>query len=127
MLETFIAAQIIYRNIAIDMGLSKTQQFTSEQNELAEMAKVLGHPARIAILQYLSTRNNCVCGSIVNEIGLAQATVSQHLKALKAAGFIQGNVNGVSTCYCLNPAQLSKANSLISGLLASCCSATNCC
>ena len=109
------------------MGLTKEDKFTVEQNELAEMAKALGHPARIAIMQYLATRDSCVCGSIVDEIGLAQATVSQHLKALKEAGFIQGNVNGVSTCYCVNPIQLTKSNSLISSLLLSCCSPTDCC
>ena len=109
------------------MGLTKKDKFTSEQNELAEMAKVLGHPARIAIMQYLATQDSCVCGSIVDEIGLAQATVSQHLKALKEAGFIQGNVNGVSTCYCVNSTQLTKANSLISNLLLSCCSPTDGC
>ncbi len=108
------------------MGTTKSDKFTNEQNQLAEMAKVLGHPARIAILQYLSTQESCVCGSIVNEIGLAQATVSQHLKALKEAGFIKGNVDGVSTCYCLNTTHLVKANSLLSGLLNSCCSPTCC-
>ena len=109
------------------MGLTKSDKFTTEQNELAEMAKVLGHPARIAILQYLATQESCVCGSIVDEVGLAQATVSQHLKALKTAGFIQGNVDGVSTCYCLNQNHLTKANSLLSGLLLKCCTPSNCC
>ena len=109
------------------MGLTKSDKFTTEQNELAEMAKVLGHPARIAILQYLATQESCVCGSIVDEVGLAQATVSQHLKALKTAGFIQGNVDGASTCYCLNQNQLSKANSLLSSLLSNCCTPLNCC
>ena len=73
------------------MGTTKSDIFTTEQNQVAEMAKALGHPARVAILQYLATQNSCVCGSIVSEIGLAQATVSQHLKALKEAGFIQGS------------------------------------
>jgi len=108
------------------MGTTKSNIFTTEQNELAEMAKVLGHPARIAILQYLSSQNSCVCGSIVNEIGLAQATVSQHLKALKNAGFIQGSVEGVSTCYCINGTHLEKANRLLSSLLSDCCK-PNCC
>ena len=90
------------------MGLTKSTQFSQKQNELAEMAKALGHPARIAILQYLSTQKSCVCGSIVNEVGLAQATVSQHLKALKDAGLIQGTVEGVSTCYCLNTTKIAS-------------------
>jgi len=109
------------------MGVTKTDQFTVEQNRLAEMAKVLGHPARIAILQYLAMQKSCVCGNIVNEIGLAQATVSQHLKALKDAEFIQGNVDGVSTCYCLNTDKLTSANKLISRLLNTCCTQFNCC
>ncbi len=109
------------------MGATKVDKFTQEQNLLAEMAKALGHPARIAILQYLSTQKSCVCGSIVDEIGLAQATVSQHLKALKEAGFIVGSVEGVSTCYCVNPDYLNQANTLLSGMLANCCTNANCC
>lgn len=108
------------------MGLTKTSKFTEQQNELANMAKVLGHPARIAILQYLSTQNSCVCGSIVDEIGLAQATVSQHLKALKEAGLIQGSVDGVSTCYCINQETVSVVKNELAALLSSCC-APNCC
>ena len=109
------------------MGLSKTHQFTQEQNSLAEMAKALAHPARIAILQYLSTQKNCVCGSIVNEVGLAQATVSQHLKALKEAGFIDGTVEGASVCYCLNTDKLSSVKGKLSFLLDNCCTTSNCC
>jgi predicted transcriptional regulator len=109
------------------MGLTKTSQFTEEQNQLANMAKALGHPARIAILQYLSTQTSCVCGSIVNEIGLAQATVSQHLKALKEAGLIQGTIEGVSTCYCVNTQKVNAVKKELSSLLASCCSDADCC
>ncbi|MCF8464692.1 MAG: metalloregulator ArsR/SmtB family transcription factor [Flavobacteriales bacterium] len=109
------------------MGLSKTHQFTVEQNSLAEMAKALAHPARIAILQYLSTQKNCVCGSIVNEVGLAQATVSQHLKALKEAGFIDGTVEGASVCYCLNTEKLGDVRSRLSFLLDNCCTTSSCC
>lgn len=85
------------------MGLTKTDLFTKQQNELAGMAKALAHPARIAILQHLVKKNECVCGDIVDEIGLAQATTSQHLKELKNAGIIQGNIEGVSVCYCIDP------------------------
>lgn len=109
------------------MGTTKSDKFTKEQNEVAEMAKALGHPARIAILQYLATQESCVCGSIVEEVGLAQATVSQHLKALKEAGFIQGSVDGVSMCYCINTAHINKVNGLLSSLLSSCCSLNTCC
>jgi len=109
------------------MGATKSDIFTTEQNQVAEMAKVLGHPARIAILQYLATQDSCVCGSIVNEIGLAQATVSQHLKALKEAGFIQGSLDGVSMCYCINTKHLETVNRLLSSLLNTCCEPSNCC
>jgi predicted transcriptional regulator len=85
------------------MGASKTDLFTKEQNNIAAMAKALAHPARIAILQYLVKKNACVCGDLVDELGLAQATTSQHLKELKSAGIIQGNIEGASVCYCIDP------------------------
>lgn len=85
------------------MGLTKTEIFTTEQNRLATMLKALAHPARIAILQQLIKTNACVCGSLVDELGLAQATISQHLKELKNAGIIQGTIEGVSVCYCIEP------------------------
>lgn len=85
------------------MGASKTVLFTKEQNEIAMMAKAIAHPARIAILQYLVRKNACVCGDLVEELGLAQATTSQHLKELKTAGIIQGTIEGASVCYCINP------------------------
>lgn len=84
------------------MGATKTDLFTKKQNELANMAKAIGHPARIAILQYLLKSNACVCGSLVEELGLAQPTISQHLKELKNAGLIQGTVEGTSVCYCID-------------------------
>ena len=85
------------------MGLTKSDIFTDKQNELASLAKVLGHPARIAILQHLMKVNTCICGDLVNEIGLAQPTISQHLKELKRVGIIQGTIEGTSICYCINP------------------------
>lgn len=85
------------------MGATKTDLFTKQQNELAAMVKAIAHPARIAILQHLVKKNACVCGDLVEELGLAQATTSQHLKELKNAGLIQGNIEGVSVCYCINP------------------------
>ena len=85
------------------MGLTKTALFTKSQNEIAAMAKAIAHPARIAILQHLVKINACICGDLVEETGLAQATISQHLKELKAVGLIQGNIEGTSVCYCINP------------------------
>ncbi|MCC5942585.1 MAG: winged helix-turn-helix transcriptional regulator [Balneolaceae bacterium] len=81
----------------------------------AELAKALGHPARIAILKLLSERDSCVCGDITDQLPLAQSTVSQHLKALKSAGLIQGNVEGVRTCYCLDPKGINELTELLAG------------
>jgi DNA-binding transcriptional ArsR family regulator len=91
-----------YRNIAIDMGLTKAEIFTEKQNKLASMMKALAHPARIAIIQYLIKSQACICGDLVEELGLAQATISQHLKELKNAGLIQGTIDGTSVCYCID-------------------------
>lgn len=84
------------------MGATKTSLFTNQQNELALIAKALGHPARIAIIEYLLKVNSCICGDIVNELPLSQPTISQHLKELKNARLISGNVEGTSICYCIN-------------------------
>lgn len=108
------------------MGLTKTEHFSDAQNRLAELSKAVGHPARIAILQFLAKQNKCVCGSIVDEVGLAQATVSQHLKALKEAGLITGSIEGVSTCYCLDPKGIDEMRQLLNGLLQECCTPTCC-
>lgn len=85
------------------MGTTKSELFTKKQNDIAVMAKAIAHPARIAILQYLAKANACICGDIVEELGLAQATISQHLKELKNVGLIQGSVEGTSVCYCIDP------------------------
>jgi len=90
------------------MGTTKTQIFTNQQNKLAQIAKVLGHPARIAILEHIIKSNACICNDLVNEIGLAQATISQHLKELKAIGIISGTIEGKRICYCINTKQWSK-------------------
>jgi predicted transcriptional regulator len=109
------------------MGATKTDLFTKQQNDIANMAKALAHPARIAILQYLVKKNACVCGDLVDELGLAQATTSQHLKELKNAGLIQGTIEGVSVCYCINPKVWKQYQQLFAGffkevdLKGSCC------
>lgn len=84
------------------MGISKSEKFTAEQNKLAAFSKAFGHPARIAIVQYLLEVNACVCGDLVDVLPLSQATVSQHLKELKKAGIIDGEVEGRNVCYCIN-------------------------
>lgn len=99
------------------MGATKTEIFTDQQNQMAQMAKALGHPARIAIVQYLLQQDSCICGDLVQEIGLAQPTISQHLKALKIAGLIKGRVEGTSTCYCLDFENWDLMKNLLSPLL----------
>lgn len=84
------------------MGLTKSEIFTDEQNRLASLFKVLGHPARIAILQYIINQKACICNDLVDELGLAQSTISQHLKELKSIGIIQGTIEGKSVCYCID-------------------------
>jgi DNA-binding transcriptional ArsR family regulator len=90
------------------MGASKTESFTTQQNELAILAKAIGHPARIAIIEYLLKTDSCICGDIVNELPLAQPTVSQHLKELKNAGLIKGSIDGTAICYCINQQGFNK-------------------
>lgn len=97
------------------MGATKSDLFTKQQNDIANMAKALAHPARIAILQYLVKKNACVCGDLVEELGLAQATTSQHLKELKNAGIIQGTIEGASVCYCINPKVWKQYKELFNG------------
>lgn len=96
------------------MGISKTGLFTKKQNELANIAKALGHPARIAILQHLVKTNDCICNDLVGELGLAQPTISQHLKELKQMGLIQGSVEGTSVCYCIDLKVWDKYRKLFS-------------
>jgi predicted transcriptional regulator len=84
------------------MGITKTEIFTAKQNKLATMLKALAHPARIAIIQHLVKAEACICGDLVEELGLAQATISQHLKELKNIGIIKGCVEGTSISYCIN-------------------------
>jgi len=95
------------------MGLAKTEMFTDQQNEIALFAKVFGHPARVSILQHLFKIDSCVCGDLVNEIGLAQPTISQHLKELKHLGLIKGNVEGTSVCYCVNTQNWTKMKQIM--------------
>src|SRR5262245_1982373 len=84
------------------MGTTKTEIFSEKQNRLAQMLKAIAHPARIAIIQQLLKGGECICGSLVSELGLAQATISQHLNELKNVGLIKGTIDGTSVCYCLD-------------------------
>lgn len=96
-----------YTNI-VSMGTTKTEGFTARQNELALIIKALGHPARIAIIDYLMKVDACICGDIVNELPLAQPTVSQHLRELKNAGLIKGSIEGTAICYCIDKKGFEK-------------------
>jgi len=84
------------------MGITKSEIFTTKQNKLANLLKALAHPARIAIIQHLVKAEHCICGDLVEELGLAQATISQHLKELKSIGIIKGCVEGTSVSYCID-------------------------
>jgi len=84
------------------MGITKSELFSDKKNRLAAMFKVLGHPARLAILQFIINQKACICNDLVEELGLAQATISQHLKELKNIGLLQGSVEGKTVCYCID-------------------------
>jgi len=109
------------------MGVTKTEIFTEEQNRLATMLKALAHPARIAILQQIINANACICGDLVDELGLAQATISQHLKELKSAGLIQGAIEGVSVCYCVEPKAWKLLSEQLSDFFSSYKESGTCC
>ncbi len=96
------------------MAITKAALFEEKDIRLAEWAKALGHPARIAILNVLARRCTCLCGDITDELPLAQSTISQHLKVLKEAGIIQGEIDGVKVCYCLNPEVINQLNDMLS-------------
>lgn len=106
------------------MGLSKKEEFSVKQNKLAEYAKALAHPARVAIVEYLATSNACMCGDIVDVLPLSQSTVSQHLRELKNVGLVKGKIEGTSVCYCLNEKGWNEMQSMLGEFLVSmkkCC------
>lgn len=98
------------------MGASKTDHFTENQNAIAILAKALGHPARVAIIEYLMKTNECICSDIVNELPLAQPTVSQHLKELKNAGIIKGNIEGNAICYCIDEKAIEQLSAYFNNI-----------
>lgn len=100
------------------MGISKTDYFSEEQNALATLAKAFGHPARVAIIEHLLKVKSCICGDLVNELPLAQPTISQHLKELKNAGIIKGSIEGNSICYCIDEQAIAKLQSYFAELSA---------
>ncbi|WP_068839431.1 ArsR/SmtB family transcription factor [Pontibacter akesuensis] len=99
------------------MTFTKATAFTQEQQEVARIAKVLSHPARVAILQHLAETKTCISGDISNALPLSRTTVSQHLQELKNAGLIKGEINGLTVCYCIDQEQYDKARQLLEAML----------
>ncbi|MGE5521923.1 MAG: ArsR/SmtB family transcription factor [Candidatus Dadabacteria bacterium] len=98
------------------MGATKSYEFSTKENRVAKYAKALGHPARVAILKFLASQASCQCGDIVEELPLSQSTVSQHLKELKEAGLIKGEVEGARVCYCIDQKEWKAAQAWINQL-----------
>jgi len=110
------------------VGITKSDQFTDKQNAIATIAKAFGHPARVAIMEYLLKVDSCICGDIVNELPLAQPTISQHLKELKNAGLIKGNIEGNAICYCIDEKTIEKLQNYFGNISAKLRKhKTNCC
>lgn len=109
------------------MGLTKSEIFTDKQNHLAVVFKALAHPARIAILQHIIKQNACICNDLVEELGLAQATISQHLKELKNIGIIKGNIEGASVCYCIDERRWLKFKKELNAFFTETVAANKCC
>jgi DNA-binding transcriptional ArsR family regulator len=109
------------------LGITKSEIFTEKQNRLAAMFKAIAHPARIAILQRLIKADACICGDLVEELGLAQSTISQHLKELKQTGLIRGNIEGTSVCYCIDGQVWKQYQSELGSLFSAFKAGENCC
>jgi DNA-binding transcriptional ArsR family regulator len=120
----------MYRNFTINkskMGNAKTEDFTVRDNKIAKYAKALAHPARVAILNLLIKRQACICGDIVDELPLSQSTVSQHLKELKEAGLIKGDIDGVKVCYCIDEKEWLAAKAYLGNLFSAFSPMGKCC
>jgi DNA-binding transcriptional ArsR family regulator len=109
------------------MGLTKSAEFGIKENKLAKYAKALAHPARVSILKFLAKQDSCMCGDIVEELPLSQSTVSQHLRELKEAGLIKGEIEGSKVCYCIDEKEWKVAQHWINQLFESYKGFSNCC
>src|SRR5213596_1780725 len=98
------------------MGATKAEEFSVKDNRIARYAKALSHPARIAILKLLIKKQVCICGDLVDELPLSQSTVSQHLKELKDAGIIKGDIEGAKVCYCIDEKEWKAVQSFLNEL-----------
>lgn len=109
------------------MGTTKTDEFTKKQIRIAELTKALAHPARIAILEFMIYKQQCICGDIVDELPLSQSTVSQHLKVMKDVGLIKGDIEGNTVCYCIREKTLMEAQTLLNSLFYEYKKVNDCC
>jgi len=109
------------------MGITKTEIFNKQQNRLAKILKALAHPARIAILQHIIKSRACICNDLVEELGLAQATISQHLRELKSTGIIKGSIEGTSICYCIDEKVWTQVSNELSGFFTAFTPVRDCC
>ena len=100
------------------MGVTKTEYFSDKQNTIATLAKAFGHPARVAIVEYLLAVDTCICSDIVSELPLAQPTISRHLKELKDAGLIKGSIEGNAICYCIDENTIEELQNYFAGISA---------
>lgn len=98
------------------MGITKTQGFAETTNHMADVLKVMGHPARLSILEFLASSPSCICNDIVDELPLAQPTISRHLSELKRVGLIKGRISGKNICYCINEEAIAEVKNLLSNL-----------
>lgn len=109
------------------MGITKTEGFSTKVNDMAEVLKALGHPARLAIIEFLAKSPSCICNDIVDEIPLAQPTISRHLSELKKVGLIQGSIEGKNICYCINEERLADVKGLVDNLSIQLTQSNKCC
>ena len=109
------------------MGITKSELFEERQNKLATLAKVIGHPARVAILEYLLKNQSCICNDLVNELPLSQSTITQHLKELKQIGLIKGEIDGPKINYCINEESWQEAKSIMTAFFSQSAARNNCC
>ena len=109
------------------MGITKTEGFDQQTTKMADVLKVLGHPARLSIMTYLANRNSCVCGDLVLELPLAQSTISRHLSELKRVELIQGSISGATICYCINTEVWTQVVNYFTSLFSLVSKTKNCC
>lgn len=109
------------------MGITKTEGFTVAITDMAEVLKALGHPGRLAIMEFLAKSSSCICNDIVDQIPLAQPTISRHLSELKKVGLIQGSIEGKNICYCINEERWSDVKRLVEDLSNQLIQTNKCC